>query len=1082
MNKYSLIKDATKIMKNTISYKVVEYMGNIGIIHLSDIHFCSENQEVICEQLQKLLIDIKMISEKEKISIDAICLTGDLINAGANNEKEFDLFYKKFILPLLENTKLELENIFFVPGNHEIDTSKIDEFTEEGACTKLVDSNSIDDFFRKPSLTVLDRIAYFKDIYNKYCKAQLVYEDEFCRCYKKEIHGVSFGFACLNSAWRSSGKGYIERGKMIIGSSQVRKALDAISDMQIKVCLVHHPLDWLVECDQFDVEKCIYNFDLILNGHIHTLDSKRIVAYHGESVISTCGKFFPTQDIYNGYSIISINPETLEGDIYLRQYYAGARNCFDENLQLYKNGTFGFRIGNRNSLQKKAFEVLRDIQTEFMHHASSFFVSNFAGNKLVQSFEDAFVIPLLGRFSEYEKESNLELNDLKNYNASDSYLSLENIICDQHKNIVILGKKEYGKTTLLHYIMCRYFKQYMEFNKIPVLIDCAEDFSGKSVIEKKCVHFFAEFGSGLLSISVKEIQEMAHEGRFVFLFDNLDIKSQKKLEKIKKFAIDFPKNRFIFSTMELIDTEDITDAINFLDLHIMRVYIHSMKEQQVRALASSMFSGAFTVNENIIDKTLLCFRNTNLPKTPFVVSLVLSLCSEDTDLVPLNESTVMQNFLDALLDKNSKESARISAYDHVIKEDFLCYLVEKMYRTGVYAFSQQEFEELLAQYHQSKGFTIKESKFDQLFFDKGILYFHAGVITFRYSCMAHYYLAKLALKSPDIFNQIFTGDNYLDYYYEINYLTGLARDRHDIYEKLSKDFEDVLKQCQPILCILDSYGIKTNFSISPQKLEHSVIEQIAPRKEDNIVKHYPDLQVVDSSYIKKESRDMKEDPKKRLIAILLVYATVLKNSELYSIEIKEKMMRRVVDGFCIALAVLAKTIDENWPSIMQQIQKESGDQPADEIDQQLTQDEGRLLEDIIKISLPLIIENVAFENVGSAKLKAILSNMIRDEKYVNTFQGCMTVFLYCDLRIPGCLKEMEKFAKQTSSKDLLTIVLFKAVYYHQTRYFPEKDDNMLANIIADINLKLHNMGKLAKSYLIKQIEENRPNRTRISPV
>ena len=42
-------------------------MKKIGIIHLSDIHFCSENQKVICHQLNKLLSDIDKISSEENI-------------------------------------------------------------------------------------------------------------------------------------------------------------------------------------------------------------------------------------------------------------------------------------------------------------------------------------------------------------------------------------------------------------------------------------------------------------------------------------------------------------------------------------------------------------------------------------------------------------------------------------------------------------------------------------------------------------------------------------------------------------------------------------------------------------------------------------------------------------------------------------------------------------------------------------------------------------------------------------------------------------------------------------------------------
>lgn len=198
----------------------------------------------------------------------------------------------------------------------------------------------------------------------------------------------------------------------------------------------------------------------------------------------------------------------------------------------------------------------------------------------------------------------------------------------------------------------------------------------------------------------------------------------------------YPDNRFIYSANENVDTAGIDQAIETLPQKVERVYIHSLGKQQVRTLACSVLSIGETIDENVVDRTLLCFHNTNLPKTPFVVVLVLSLCKESSDFVPINESSIMENFLETLLEKTASDAAKTSSYDYRVKEDFLCYLVGKMHEKNQYYFLQQEFEEYLQEYHSKKGWAIKDTKFDTLFFEKGIFYQHAGNIAFRYSCMA----------------------------------------------------------------------------------------------------------------------------------------------------------------------------------------------------------------------------------------------------------------------------------------------------------------------------------------------------------
>ena len=53
-------------------------------------------------------------------------------------------------------------------------------------------------------------------------------------------------------------------------------------------------------------------------------------------------------------------------------------------------------------------------------------------------------------------------------------------------------------------------------------------------LKKKSQHFFTDFGTEDLSISIKEIEDLALKGKFVFFFDNFETASAKELEKNQK--------------------------------------------------------------------------------------------------------------------------------------------------------------------------------------------------------------------------------------------------------------------------------------------------------------------------------------------------------------------------------------------------------------------------------------------------------------------------------------------------------------------------------------------------------------------
>ena len=110
-------------------------MSSLNILHISDAHIQLSDKENISEIVQKLIKDLKKVQKEKNMSIDLVCFTGDLIqrgDKGISGENQIEIAEQILINPILEALKLSRKDFIIVPGNHEIDVSKIVRATEKG--------------------------------------------------------------------------------------------------------------------------------------------------------------------------------------------------------------------------------------------------------------------------------------------------------------------------------------------------------------------------------------------------------------------------------------------------------------------------------------------------------------------------------------------------------------------------------------------------------------------------------------------------------------------------------------------------------------------------------------------------------------------------------------------------------------------------------------------------------------------------------------------------------------------------------------------------------------------------------------
>lgn len=1036
---------------------------NIGILHLSDIHASQKNHKTIIQLTAQLQSDLQKVISENNMLIQAICITGDLINSGDNADEEMEIIVSDLISPLLNFLHLSESNVYIVPGNHEVKRSMIIPYAEQGLVTYLSSEDNICQFFNSFDPEAAKRVSYFND-YATIFGGKPLFDNGICRSYLQSVGDFTIGFACINSAWRSTGIGSAEKGKMVVGTTQILDSFESIRSADIKICLLHHPLDWLVDCDKNAVEKCIHQFDIVLNGHIHESSSKVYTTFNGHSLFNTCGKFDKTSDIYNGYSALSINPYNKVCDIFLRQYFDYPRNSFDAAIGLCSNGHFQANLGDKNDALALAYNMAHSIKSGFVEYANQYFVSNVTSGRNTFTFDDAFIPPLFSENSDYEKETAFDHKGKKS-SFSNEQISIEEI-CNSADHLVLLGRRESGKTTAIHYLVKHLTSNFNIYKSVPIIIDCANvDFAGKNVILRAALHFINEFCLAHDSFSQTNVEELLNAGLCTVMFDSFESLDPNKLNKVNTFLESYPQNRFIFCEKEVVSATSIADLPVQPACNYKKYYLCSLTKRQIRTYTQKIM---VTVDQEgkdrLVDKIIECFKKTSLPRTPFILSIILSLC-DNTDYSPINEAVVLEQFMELLLGKHQATEAATTTYDFRAKQDFVIALVSEMHRNNRYYLTYNEFSDFVSAYHTRTGFDIVETKFNQIFFDNGMLVRIDQIVRFRFNCMVEYYLAQKAIQEPEFLQHMMENQNYIHYQNELLYYTGLHRKSINILRIVQADLHRYYDYLGPVLEDLKNYQIGIDVSLPEEKFQCKIEQSKLTQEQSDQLSDYQVSNIAESPDDMDKSKEYSEAF--AFIQTFFVFGTCLKNLEFIDRPEKEAAFKDYLLGLSIILALMKLAVEERG-------EREIAEMEADPL--KYTQaDLDKIKEstqDIIKVVLPISIQNIALENVGTVKLKNVYQSAMESSD-IHEFARFFSTFLLCDLRVPGVIDIIQNYVRQITDKALLTIVFFKLMYYYQLRYFPSTYDTKLESILADINLKLQGKRKAYKTYLIKSLKSKR---------
>ncbi|MCU5596813.1 MULTISPECIES: metallophosphoesterase family protein [Bacillus cereus group] len=231
----------------------------VHFIQLSDIHFQYKNYNIV--RMRDLLTEyLGELNQKSKF--DFVVVTGDITHQAQKYNNEII----EFLDEVLRNTNLTKENMYIIPGNHDVNRlESVRGLLIDGVLGKEDPSNELDDSVYPLLLKGQDD---FFEFYNSYLGEE--YPKEALHFIKKnEKYNVFHINTCL-----ISGKDG-EEGNLLIDMNRFYKAIKELrrtkDEKLVNIAIGHHTLECILKKDR---EAMRTNFidshiDLYLSGHVH---------------------------------------------------------------------------------------------------------------------------------------------------------------------------------------------------------------------------------------------------------------------------------------------------------------------------------------------------------------------------------------------------------------------------------------------------------------------------------------------------------------------------------------------------------------------------------------------------------------------------------------------------------------------------------------------------------------------------------------------------------------------------------------------------------------------------------------------
>lgn len=732
--------------------------NTINILHITDAHIKESNKAEIKQRVEAL---IKYLNA-EKEEIDVIAFTGDLAFFGQKNE--YDLFEEIVLSPLKSQLKINRAKILLIPGNHDVDRNAVGlvEYQKTRAFSAGVEAEAAIKGFKESC----PRLAKYIDFQSKYSVAG---KDGYS--YKEHAHGlfttrkllikgIPVGVACFNTAWLCVDDE--DQKKLFLTEYQIRTAIEALEGCNLRIALCHHPFEWLHESENeiatIDLKR---EFQLILTGHLHrpfsvseATTSFQTLAFTGRALFD--GK--TGAEVEDGFHIYKV---AVAESTVIAQYrkYIRRRNTYDGDNDHAQRGTHSFSLS-----VPIATNAVSALVAHKLSSVSSLISSEIhkALSSLQGTDTPVFITPKIRSFKFKGGERK----------TVDKSLSIHDLLS---RNTIICGPRDAGKTILLKTLASMDKQGGVTGARYQVAIYLATS-DMPSDIDRDSFMSLVERKAGYSSDDLLHIE----------LLVCTDVPARNPSEFIK--ILTNVCDEFGWSYCAAVGNV-IADAFAQDEKfeNTLFVEVRPWGPSRIREFANKLFSGTEVDPESAYKFVSECIRTVDLPATPTVISLYMSIFPKaGAGFSSLSFLRLLEKIEQVRLGINEPSSVE-SLYN---RRKVLEIMAIKCLATEDISIKQEELTTIISDFFGPKRLAVDPKVFAQNLMNAGILRAEEDEIGFAHFAFFDYYLA-LAFKEglADPLSYTNTVEQCGRVAHSLSLFAGLDRENLTLAEKLMNAVE-----------------------------------------------------------------------------------------------------------------------------------------------------------------------------------------------------------------------------------------------------------------------------------------------------
>ena len=1012
-------------------------------LHISDLHYrpdWHEESELVCN---KFIDDITL--QIRKFESVYLVFSGDIVLKG-EDDKQYSAFLEKFV-NALDTIGLPRERRICVPGNHDISRKILRPLLliQDGATTAIKDERTFNDNLPQLSETI------FSKKFNNYvpCEAKFAY----FTCCSGNLGGTGWelsdgiGVYCLNTALcsfggleDSSGKTISDKERLHIDTRSLHRWL-AENKSNIRILVMHHPLDWLADWAKNELENVIAEyFAIVLSGHRHQGAATFSSRGTGGFVHCAAPQLFSKKSDLLGYSFINIDTASDGIEVVYRQWTP--THTFVLGTALAGNDT-GTRVFPAQKLNDDMLEIMPSISRptdtrEILQAEFDEAITCYSSKKQIWVDRDLANKP----------ETSNEHDTVVMISPSDISLDL--------RSCIIRAPKQFGLTCVGRYIALNHHRQLNSATAI-AMIDASTTPPHKQGVVKKIIDRCTEL----------HINRSMLSG---IILDNWcnDKDGRRVVREIQTEFSDIP----IIILNSIDDCAEIAKKLESDEIIEYDVlYLWTLTRAKIRDLVVTYTRELDELDDNLVTKKLIDDIDAlNIHRTPLNCLLILKLLEQSFDDSPVNRTEMIGRVLYLLFYQFDKIPRYATRPDLKDCEYALGYVCEWLIRSSKASFTKNEFFGRVNEYCKLQildldcevlfSFLVTEN----IFIRKGFMF------EFRFSYWLFFFAAHRMHHDEAFADYILSEGRYSAIPEIIEFYTGIDRRRSDAVSRLTEDLKRMNSDFLMRTKISESFNPYQDAKWTPsakslEDMGRHVAESVAESSLPPAIKDA----MADKSYDRRKpynqdlARFIDESTLCQMVQTMKGAARALRNSDHVLPTLKNELLYEVLQCWirvCQILVILSPILATRRTASFEGM----GFYLTKDFDGQKTdKDRWELLMNVI----PDNVVSWFQEDIFSKKMGALLSGYVKANK--GTLSEMMILLVMATQRPPGWEKEIESFIVRTNKNSFYLNRIYAALRHEYSASFSTERTRQQLLRLAGMSVAKHSTG--SKHPNIKLVEK-----------